>query len=52
MILFLSKGFGKKCKPTEFALNFVKNSILVKKKTHFPFILVEQEHREPGKSCF
>ena len=47
------KGFGEKCKQTELALSFVKkeNSILVKK-TSLPFILVEKERREPGKSCF
>ena len=38
--LFLSKGFGKKCKHTELALNFVQKQNLVKK-THSPFILVE-----------
>ena len=37
-MIFLSKGFGEKCKHTELALNFVQ--ILVKK-TYFPFILVE-----------
>ena len=24
MNIFLSKGFGKKCKPTELALNFIQ----------------------------
>ena len=36
MIFFLSKGFGEKCNHTELALNFVQNSILVKKKHIFP----------------
>ena len=51
MDLFLSKGFGEKCKLTESALISFINSILVKM-THFAFILVKHQHREPAKSCF
>ena len=52
MIFFLSKGLSKEYKHRKLALNFVKKHNFSLKKTHFPFILVEQEHREPGKSCF
>ena len=49
--IFLTEGFGEKCKQTELALNIIQNIILVEK-THFPFIIVKLQHREPANNCF
>ena len=38
---FLRKGFGKKCKHTELALNFVQKQYFSLKKTYFSVISVK-----------
>ena len=48
---FLSEGFSEKCKHTESALNFTQKQYF-SQKTHFPFIILKQQHREPSKICF
>ena len=40
MNIFLSEGFGEKCKHKELALTLFKNNILVKK-IYFPFIILK-----------
>ena len=39
MNIFLSEGFGEKCKHTEVALNFIQKQYF-SEKTHFPFIIL------------
>ena len=36
MNIFLSEGFGEKCKHTEVALNFIQKQYFSQKKTIFP----------------
>ena len=50
-IFFLSKDFDEKCKQTELGWNFIQKQYF-SQKTHFLFVVIEQQHGESVKSCF
>ena len=50
--IFIRQGFREKCEHSEIASNIIQKQYILVQKTHFPFIIVEQQHRESAKSCF